>query len=181
MNNNTKDIFSDNEYNSNNGMLTSIWGPPMWFTLHTISFNYPVKPSQEDKIRYYKYFKYLGKVLPCRYCRDNFQKNLKTTNFSIDVFENRDKLSRWVYNLHETVNSMLGKKSDLSYEQVRNRFENFRARCLTNKDKNNNKALEKGCTKPLHGIKSQCILNIVPKDERKTSFKMDKRCNIKKI
>ena len=66
-----KEIFSDEEFNSDNGMMTAIWGPALWHSLHTISFNYPVNPTEEDKIRYYKYFKYLGKVLPCKYCRDN--------------------------------------------------------------------------------------------------------------
>ena len=30
-------------------MLTSVWGPPMWHALHTISFNYPVNPSLQQK------------------------------------------------------------------------------------------------------------------------------------
>ena len=30
-------------------MVTSIWGPPMWHYLHTMSFNYPVNPTQDDK------------------------------------------------------------------------------------------------------------------------------------
>ena len=174
------DIFTEEEFNSGNGMLTSVWGPAIWFSLHTISFNYPVNPSEEEKIRYYKYFKYLGKVLPCKYCRDNYVKNLNDSNFSIDVFKNRETLSRWVYNLHETVNKMLGKNSGLSYEQVRNRFEHFRARCLSKEKDKDPKALESGCTKPLYGHKSKCIINIVPKDDRKKSFKMDKKCIIHK-
>ena len=30
-------------------MLTSVWGPSMWHYLHTMSFNYPVKPTPEEK------------------------------------------------------------------------------------------------------------------------------------
>ncbi|VVU94560.1 Erv1 / Alr family [seawater metagenome] len=172
-------VFEESDFNSDNGMLTSVWGPPLWFSLHTISFNYPVNPTEEDKRRYYKYFKYLGKVLPCGYCRENYSKNLAASKFSKEVFESRNTLSKWVYDLHENVNNMLGKKSLLSYEEVRNRFENFRARCLK-KDKPQDGAKEKGCTNPLNGVKSQCILNIVPKDKRKSSFKMDKKCNLTK-
>jgi len=29
-------------YNSDEGMLTKVWGPPLWHVLHTISFNYKV-------------------------------------------------------------------------------------------------------------------------------------------
>ena len=82
-------IFSKNDYNSDNGMMTYVWGPPMWFTLHTISFNYPVNPTDLDKKHYYKYFKYLGKILPCKYCRENYKKNIEESNFNIKVFENR--------------------------------------------------------------------------------------------
>ena len=34
-------VFNSNDFNSGDGMLTSVWGP-MWHTLHAVSFNYPV-------------------------------------------------------------------------------------------------------------------------------------------
>ena len=40
--------FTKKHFNDSNGMLTTIWGPPLWHTLHTISFNYPVKPKKSD-------------------------------------------------------------------------------------------------------------------------------------
>jgi hypothetical protein len=43
--------------------------------------------------------------------------------------ENRAKFSLYVYKLHEVVNKMLGKKSGLSYADVRERYEHFRSRC----------------------------------------------------
>ena len=49
--------------------------------------------------------------------------------------ENRDKFSRYIYNLHETVNKMLGKQSGLSYCDVRERYEHFRSRCTIDKPK----------------------------------------------
>ena len=101
-------IFSKNDYNSDNGMMTYVWGPPMWFTLHTISFNYPVNPTDLDKKHYYKYFKYLGKFY-CKYCRENYKKNIEESNFNIKVFENRYTFSKWVYDLHNIVNKSLGK------------------------------------------------------------------------
>ena len=45
----TKKIFNKKNYSSGDGMLTTIWGPNMWHYLHTISFNYPIKPSIDDK------------------------------------------------------------------------------------------------------------------------------------
>ena len=64
-----KSTFSKKHYNSDMGMLTSVWGPSMWLSLHTISFNYPVKPSKQQQEDYYNYFLLVGKILPCGYCR----------------------------------------------------------------------------------------------------------------
>lgn len=37
-----KPQFSESDYESGDGMITAVWGPPLWHVLHTISFNYPV-------------------------------------------------------------------------------------------------------------------------------------------
>lgn len=171
----SKNIFKKDDYNSPDGMLTSVWGPPMWHTLHTISFNYPIKPTKEEKENYFNYFKNLRNVLPCKYCRDNLKNNYKKLKFGKSQFKNRDTLSLFVYKLHEEINRMLGKKSSLSYSEVKDRYEHFRARCLNKPD---NKKIEKGCTDSLYGLKSKCVLNIVPKKNNKDSFKIDKECRI---
>jgi hypothetical protein len=175
--------FTQTDYNSGDGMLTSVWGPPLWHILHTISFNYPIDPSEEDKKHYYKYYKSLKYILPCRFCRENLDKNLKNHKLTKAIMKNRETLSRWVYELHEIVNSMLQKKSGLTYEDVRDRYEHFRSRCLVNPEEiiiKKEKGKESGCTEPLYGVKSKCVLNIVPRDERLNSFKIDPKCIIKK-
>ena len=48
-----KQTYSKNDYNSGDGMLTTVWGPAMWHYLHTMSFNYPVNPTSENKKHYY--------------------------------------------------------------------------------------------------------------------------------
>ena len=100
--------------------------------------------------------------------------------------KNRDTFSRYVYTLHEIVNKMLNKKSGLTYCQVRERYEHFRSRCTKDEVKKKlfkfkkNKTLkkEKGCTDPLYGVKSKCVLNIVPKSSKKESLKIDSKCKI---
>jgi len=170
-----KYIFSDNDYISGDGMMTSIWGPPMWHILHTISFNYPINPTEEQKKYYYNFYSNIKNILPCKYCRDNLSK----IPFTMNIFKNRDVLSRYIYNLHETINKMLDKVSGLCYEDVRDRFEHFRSRCLEN-PKKLKEYNHKGCTEPLYGVKSKCVLNIVPKDNRISSFKMDPKCILSK-
>ena len=176
-----KYIFNKNDFNSGDGMMTSIWGPPMWHVLHTISFNYPVKPTKEQKKHYFNFYNNLQNILPCKYCRDNIVKNMEKIPLNMKVFKNRENLSTWVYELHEIVNKMLNKVSGLSFEDIRQRYETFRARCIVEDSKLNYKTnIETGCTEPLYGSKSQCILNIVPKDARKKSLTIDSHCFLKK-
>lgn len=177
--------FSNLEYNSSDGMLTQTWGPPLWHVLHTISFNYPVDPTNQDILNYYNFFKDLKYILPCKHCRENLISNYKKVNFSKHQFKNRDKLSKWVYDLHNHVNFMLGKKCTISYEEVRDRYENFRSRCgLIEKKKkcidNNHKKKENGCIVPLYGYKSKCCLEFVPSSSKKKTLKVDQRCLIKR-
>lgn len=159
-------------YDSNEGMLTTVWGPPMWHTLHIISFNYPVHPTKKQKKEYYDYYNSMKYILPCGKCRENLKQNLKKHPLTRKVFKNRHTLSRWVYDLHETINNMLGKDSGLTYEKVRETYEHFRSKCSNKKEINK----EKGCVNPLHGKKSKCVLKIVPQTKKCKTFQMDKQC-----
>ena len=187
--------FKKKEYGSGDGMLTTIWGPSMWHFLHTMSFNYPVKPSQEDKRNYRAFILNLKNVLPCKYCRQNLKRNLKANPLTLADMANRDQFSRYIYKLHETVNKLLGKTSGLSYCDVRERYEHFRSRCtLDDKPKLFDfkkverktlkkgkgigivKEVEKGCTEPLYGKKAKCIIKIVPQEEKCKTLQIDKKC-----
>lgn len=166
-----KRLFTEQHYNSNDGMMTSIWGPTLWHSLHTISFNYPVDPTTVQKKDYYNFFLSLENVLPCGKCRTNFKQNIIDVPFSMDIMETRYTFSKYIYDLHEHINKMLNKKSGLTYEMVRDRYEMFRARC------NEKSALEEnGCVQPLAGIKTKCILRVVPKDADVVSLDIDSRC-----
>ncbi len=177
-----KKIFSNEDYNSPDGMMTSVWGPPMWHILHTLSFNYPVIPTKHHKIAYYNFYKNLVNILPCKYCRDNLKNNYKKNPLNQAVLKNRDSLSRWVYCLHENINHMLGKKSNLTYDMVRDRYEHFRSRCLNPNEikSKESQSKETGCTESLYGVKGKCVINIVPRNTNTKSFKMDPKCKIKR-
>jgi hypothetical protein len=177
-------IFDTDDYNSGEGMLTAIWGPSLWHTLHTISFNYPVNPTPKDKKNYFMFFKNLSNILPCRYCRENYKKNIQDVKLDMSVMKNRHTFSLWLFNLHEQINKMLDKKSNLTYDTVRDRYEMFRARCLSKKDEKKIKQTRKkenGCVKPLYGVKSKCVIQIVPKNKKCKTFNIDKTCLFKRL
>jgi len=175
-------------------MLVTVWGPSMWHSLHTISFNYPVHPTQEDKQHYMDFILNLQYVLPCGKCRKNLKKNFKKLPLTMAEMENRGTFSKYVYNLHEIINKMLHKKSNLTYENVRERYEHFRARCVkkntTSKHVRFSRKVsvfgpgskkENGCIIPLYGEKSKCILQIVPQDTQCETFQIDDKCIKKRI
>ena len=54
-------------------MNQKIWGPGLWLFLHTLTFNYPIDPSKDDKMRMKRFFYSLGDILPCKYCRENYR------------------------------------------------------------------------------------------------------------
>jgi hypothetical protein len=152
-----------------------------------MSFNYPVHPTAADKRNYRAFMLGLQHVLPCKYCRINLKNNYKNHPLRACHLASRDAFSRYVYELHEIVNKLLGKTSGLSYCDVRERYEHFRARCtddpnprmlkLQRKNKNKTtKRNEKGCTEPLYGKYSKCVLKIVPQDAATETLSIDQKC-----
>ena len=182
-NSNVQYIFNKEDYNNNNGMLTSVWGPSLWHTLHCISVNYPVQPTTEDKKHYKNFINSLRYVLPCKYCRSNLTTNLQKVPLNADALKNRENFSKWMYILHEKVNKNLGKRNNLQFRDIQDRYEHFRARCYhtqsggsTNKHKN-----EKGCVEPIYGVKSKCQLHIVPQEQKGASLLINKKCIGKRV
>lgn len=135
-----------NNPNSGNGMITKIWGPGLWMGAHSISFGYPMEPTDEQKHWYMNWFSGLQHVLPCRYCRDSYKHFITSepTILNMDVMKNRETLTKWLYDVHQRVNAKLGVDYHVTYEDVVRRYESYRAKC--NKSKENEKA--KGCVVP---------------------------------
>ena len=171
-----KPVYGTDDYNSKDGMLTSVWGPGMWHYLHTMSFNYPVNPTKQQKEQYRSFVLSLQHVLPCGKCRTNLQKNFKKLPLTMKDMLNRETFSIYIYKLHELINTMLGKRSGLTYETVKERYEHFRARCALPHRNKTKKKLEKGCTEPLYGEKSKCILRIVPETVKTETLDIDEKC-----
>jgi hypothetical protein len=166
--------FKKSDFNSNDGMLTTVWGPSQWHFLHTMSFNYPVNPTEADKKHYRNYIYGLRHVLPCGKCRANLCKNLEKLPLTDKDLASRETFSKYVFNLHELINKMLGKKSGLTFKQVRNTYENFRSRCIV--EPKTVKHKEVGCVKPLYGKKAKCVIKIVPQEQKVDTFSVDQKC-----
>jgi len=102
-------------------MNQNIWGPHLWFSLHTISIVYPLKPTDNDKKNYKNFFINLKEVIPCSICKKNYVRHL--SEHPLDNFlDNRKSLVYWVIDMHNMVNAEIGKKI-LSYENVIKKYE----------------------------------------------------------
>lgn len=97
-------------------MNPEIWGPKLWFFIHTIAINYPDNPTNQDKQKYIMFFESLKHIIPCEKCRLNYIKNLSEMPVH-NHLDNANTLFRWTVDLHNKVNSEIGKPI-LSYEQA---------------------------------------------------------------
>lgn len=113
------------------GLLTSIWGPPTWDSLHCITFGYPDNPSEEDKDDYYNFFKMLRKVLPCCVCRDHYSQFITSgeTELTKEVMKSKDSLTYWLYVIHCAVDKKLGMIYNISYEDLCEKYKSYIADC----------------------------------------------------
>ena len=86
----------------------NVWGPHGWKFMHYVSLGYPQQPTENDKRNYKEFYSNLKNVLPCKTCAMNYERNL--TELPIDnALQSRDSLVKWVIDIHNKVNSELGK------------------------------------------------------------------------
>jgi len=101
------------------GVSTSVWGPPLWRILHTISFAHPaiLRDSAPGVIRF---LTNLAHVLPCKWCRDSYSQFLRELPDLAATIQG-GALPRWMYDLHARVNTKL-KVPTPKYEAIVKRF-----------------------------------------------------------
>lgn len=97
-------------------MNPEIWGPPTWLFLHSVSINYPNRPSYEEKKIHFEFFKNLQHLLPCDTCRYHYAQYFNNNSIT-PYLENKESLIKWVINLHNSVNTR-NKKKQFTFQEV---------------------------------------------------------------
>ncbi len=153
---------SNNDDEKPEGLQTSAWGPVGWQFLHCITFGYPYKINpmniehNNKASDYAKFFYYLGKVLPCKYCRSSYNTFIEENPIN-NHLKTRYDLCKWLYNIHNLVNAKLNCSNNISFEDVQKKYEQFRAKC--------GEDVEKGCVLPSNGKrKVKSIIKVVDYD-----------------
>jgi ATP-dependent Zn protease len=104
-------------------MESNIWGPPTWFFLHSITFNYPNNPTYKEKMKTFEFFNNLQYILPCEICRENYKKNLKELPIT-PFLDNKQHLISWLIKIHNMVNIEL-KKPIMNEIDVIKKYKNY--------------------------------------------------------
>lgn len=95
-------------------MNPEIWGSNIWYLLHII-----VQHPNSPNYKYKQFFYTLQYLLPCPKCRNNYIKHILNETISSD----NNKLSKWLFNIHNNVNKDIGKPI-LTYNEVYQFWEN---------------------------------------------------------
>ena len=90
-------------------MDPNVWGPPLWFIMHSVAMNYPeASPSYVEQRNHYDFYHSLRNVLPCGVCREHYAELLKQYPLN-PYLESRGQLVTWVVLIHNKVNMRYGK------------------------------------------------------------------------
>jgi hypothetical protein len=87
---------------------STIWGPHMWFFLHTSAMCYPLRPNSVTKKKFYDFFQNLHLFIPVESMGSYFSKLLDEYPIS-PYLDNRESLIRWVWFIHNKINEKLEK------------------------------------------------------------------------
>ena len=101
----------------------NIWGPPAWTFLHTVTYNYPENPTEDDKKNFYNFFMNLQHVLPCEKCKSHYKQNIQKYDLKNNL-GSRQELVKWLIDLHNDINKDNGKPI-LSYSEVYNKYQSM--------------------------------------------------------
>ena len=98
-------------------MKPEIWGPHAWIFLHSITLEYPDKPTDQEMKDMYIFLTALGNVLPCKKCKYNFESHLKKYPINNYTLKNKKNLTKWLIDIHNCVNKMNDKQT-LNYDEA---------------------------------------------------------------
>lgn len=108
------------KYTVEGSYVCSISKPSLWQYLHKASFNYPMNPSNDDKQQFIKLFNKFKSNLPQKW-QDNLN---KLPQLKLEDLNSKESLSRYTHKLHESINIMLGKKTNIMYEDAKQKYTN---------------------------------------------------------
>lgn len=96
----------------------TVWGPPTWFFLHSMTLALPSSVPEEQQKAVRELMYNMQKVLPCATCGDNLKEHMQ--NHPIEPhLSSRDSLVQWMIDIHNMVNANCGKPEIAAQDALR--------------------------------------------------------------
>jgi len=98
----------------------SIWGPPTWFFLHSMTLALPDKVPAEQQVAIKSFMNSLAKLLPCYLCRVHLAESMSA--LPIDMYlDSQQTMVQWMIDIHNNVNNLKHKRQ-WTNEEVLNKY-----------------------------------------------------------
>lgn len=102
-------VISPQVINNETFLDPKIWGSHFWFTIQTIALQYPNKPGDAIKKKYYRFLTDLQDFLPNSSVKKQYAEFLKEYPVS-PYLDSRLSLLKWINFIHNKYNHILGKE-----------------------------------------------------------------------
>lgn len=86
-----------------------ILGRSTWTMLHTMTANYPTRPSRSEQLQTRNFLSLFSQIYPCSHCAEDFRAWMGQEGNNPRV-SNRDEFGKWMCEAHNAVNEKLGKE-----------------------------------------------------------------------
>ena len=104
---------------------SQVWGPHMWFFLHTTAMTYPVRPNAITKKKYYEFIQNLPLFIPIEHMSSQFTKLLD--EYPIQPYlDTKESFIRWVWFIHNKINEKLEKPKITLNEFYQKYYEEYK-------------------------------------------------------
>jgi len=98
------------------------WGPSLWHYLHTAAYHYPENPEPERVQQMKQLLCSLSASIPCMKCSKHYEENISPYRPQLDdICSCRDKLFKFLVDLHNKVNIQNGKPT-ISYNEAESMY-----------------------------------------------------------
>lgn len=114
------DLGTDTGSDGKNFRNPTVWGPPTWFFLHSMTLALPDKVPVEQQEALKQVMYNLQKVLPCPGCGENLGKHMQKEPIEPHL-STREGMIRWMIDIHNMVNKDTG-APELSQEEALRQF-----------------------------------------------------------
>mmetsp|Transcript_68893 Transcript_68893/g.149931 ORF Transcript_68893/g.149931 Transcript_68893/m.149931 type:complete len:172 (-) Transcript_68893:136-651(-) len=97
----------------------SVWGPPAWFFLHSVTLALPDVVPEEQQKSLAQLMYNMQKILPCPSCGIHLSEHMREHPIEPHL-STRDGMIQWMIDIHNMVNQGCGKRVLAKEEVLRN-------------------------------------------------------------